>query len=116
MWQVIDFLIQQKEASLPPVKSPLNSLEYPICPGADVGLKGCDWSCWNCTRPDDIVTCPTKNDWGLTYDDGPSLNSLLILDALDKLNAKATFCVVGSRIPQYPDILKRMYTAGHDIW
>ena len=96
-----------------PVKMPLNSLEYPACPSSPSA--GCDWSCWNCTAPDDILDCRAKNEWALTYDDGPSNNSLIILDALAKANIKATFCVVGSRVPLFPQVLKRMYEEGHEI-
>ena len=63
--------------NIPPVKQPENTVEYPACPNQDVGTRGCDFSCWNCTRTEDIVTCPTKNDWALTYDDGPRYVLLL---------------------------------------
>jgi hypothetical protein len=50
-----------------------------------------------------------------SYDDGPSPNSIPILDALKKTNSKATFCVIGSRVADNPEILKRMYDEGHTI-
>jgi hypothetical protein len=34
------------------------------------------WTCGGHTRATDIVACPTKLDWGLTFDDGPSPYSM----------------------------------------
>ena len=52
----------------------------------------------------------------LTFDDGPTKEvTPYILDVLDKYNVKATFFVLGTRVKQNPDILKRTYEAGHYI-
>ena len=52
----------------------------------------------------------------LTFDDGPTKEvTPHILDILDKYNIKATFFVLGTRVKQNPDILKREYEAGHYI-
>lgn len=52
----------------------------------------------------------------LTFDDGPSKSvTPLILDLLKKENIKATFFVLGSRVKQNPEILKRAYEEGHYI-
>ena len=51
----------------------------------------------------------------MTFDDGPSNNSVLILDTLKQMKAKGTFCVLGSQVLLFPEILKRMYTDGHTI-
>ncbi len=50
----------------------------------------------------------------LTFDDGPSKNTLTILDALDKYDAKATFFVVGSnsKLEYVPEIYRRGHTIG----
>ena len=48
----------------------------------------------------------------LTFDDGPSDNTLKILDILGEYNAKATFFVVGTSKTQY---LKKIHDAGHAI-
>lgn len=46
----------------------------------------------------------------LTFDDGPSVNNTSrILDILRENNAKATFFVVGTKVENHPDIVKRMY-------
>lgn len=60
----------------------------------------------------------------LTYDDGPSVYTSYLLDALEEYNAKATFFIVGNRAEQYRDTIKRMnyldmeiasHTFGHDL-
>lgn len=52
----------------------------------------------------------------LTFDDGPSKSvTPLILDLLKQENIKATFFVLGIRVKQNPDILKRAYEEGHYI-
>ena len=52
----------------------------------------------------------------LTFDDGPTKEvTTYILDILDKYNIKATFFVLGTRVKQNPDILKREYESGHYI-
>ena len=48
----------------------------------------------------------------LTFDDGPSDNTLKILDILDRYNAKATFFVVGTAKTQY---LPQIAARGHSI-
>ena len=49
----------------------------------------------------------------LTFDDGPSDNTLKILDILDTYNAKATFFVVGTAKTQYlPQIANRGHAIG----
>ena len=52
----------------------------------------------------------------LTFDDGPTTQvTPHILDILDKYNVKATFFVLGTRVKQNPEILKREYESGHYI-
>ena len=67
------------------IKLPANSLEYPICPTT---RDGCDWSCYDCTASDDLLHCPNAGDFGVTFDDGPSINSVLVLDQLDAFQVK----------------------------
>ncbi|KAJ1327349.1 hypothetical protein BSLG_010691 [Batrachochytrium salamandrivorans] len=63
----------------------------------------------------DVVACPEKNQWGLTYDDGPTEHTNVVLDLLKANNVKATFFVVGSQVLQNPEILLRAYNEGHHI-
>lgn len=51
-----------------------------------------------------------------TFDDGPALKSTnKLLDNLDKYNARVTFFVLGSRVNQYKDTLKKAYLQGNQI-
>ena len=52
----------------------------------------------------------------LTFDDGPDPEyTPRILDILKENNVKATFFVIGDKVAKHPDIIKRMYTEGHEI-
>lgn len=51
----------------------------------------------------------------LTFDGGPSQNTITILDTLKKYGQKATFFVTGSAIPGNEAILKRMVDEGHTV-
>lgn len=52
----------------------------------------------------------------LTFDDGPSKNTVKILDILKEYDAKATFFVIGNCIGEETrDILERMIAEGHAI-
>lgn len=51
----------------------------------------------------------------LTYDDGPSQYTPIILDLLKKHKSAATFFVVGNRVSSYPDAVKRTYEMGCEI-
>ncbi len=59
---------------------------------------------------------PKKPAVALTYDDGPHPTVTHdILDVLEKYDARATFFVVGSRVPLYPDCVKRASELGCEI-
>lgn len=51
----------------------------------------------------------------LTFDDGPSKNTLKLLDTLDELGVKATFFVVGNAVNAYPEYLTEIVRRGHAI-
>lgn len=51
----------------------------------------------------------------LTFDDGPSYNTIKILDLLKKYDCHATFFIVGQNIPGNEAILKRMADEGHTL-
>jgi glucan-binding repeat-containing protein len=51
----------------------------------------------------------------LTYDDGPSKYTPIILDALEETNSQCTFFVVGSRVKTYSDTVKRASELGCEI-
>lgn len=75
----------------------------------------CWWTCGQCVRETDITTCPTKYTFGLSFDDGPSPYTPLVLDYLEVEKLKATFFVVGSRVISRPDMLQLEHAAGHQI-
>ncbi|CAE6475949.1 unnamed protein product [Rhizoctonia solani] len=75
----------------------------------------CWWSCSTCTRDTDVVTCPDKMTWGLTFDDGPSPYTPKVLNYLADKNLKASFYVIGANIINHPEILQATYLAGHEI-
>lgn len=51
----------------------------------------------------------------LTFDDGPSDTTPALLDRLEILNLKATFFVVGDRIPGREAIVRRALAGGHSV-
>lgn len=52
----------------------------------------------------------------LTFDDGPTkIATPKILDILKKYDVKATFFVIGYRVYEFPNIIKRTYEEGHFI-
>lgn len=66
----------------------------------------------------DIVTNRKVNNdklIALTFDDGPNFNTNKVLDVLDKYNVKATFFVLGSRVINNKEIIKREYSSGMEI-
>lgn len=65
------------------------------------------------------VTVVEDPDFGkpicyLTFDDGPSDNTMKILDILDQYNAKATFFVIGTH-PEFYPYMKQIVDRGHTI-
>ena len=49
----------------------------------------------------------------LTFDDGPGPYTDELLDGLEKLNAKASFFLVGEKIKSYPDTVAKIARNGH---
>ena len=61
------------------------------------------------------VSTKTENKIAyLTFDDGPSIHTKEVLQILKKYNVKATFFVTGTN-PEYYDMIKKTYDAGHAI-
>jgi peptidoglycan/xylan/chitin deacetylase (PgdA/CDA1 family) len=64
--------------------------------------------------------CKNKNEWALTFDDGPYKFDNDLLDLLKKYNVKATFFINGDNVldittKQGEEIIKRMDKEGHII-
>ena len=52
----------------------------------------------------------------LTFDDGPhSIYTTAILDVLEEYGARATFCVLGNRVHNHADIIRRMVAMGSEV-
>jgi len=88
-------------------------------PAAVADASRCWWTCGGCTNStqgvEDIVTCPDKLTWGLSFDDGPAPYSPKVLNYLTEKDLTATFFIVGSRVMERPDILRAEYMLGHHI-
>lgn len=57
---------------------------------------------------------PARRVW-LTIDDGPSADTLPILDLLDAAGAQATFFLVGARAAAQPALVREIARRGHGI-
>ncbi|CAH0346768.1 polysaccharide deacetylase family protein [Bacillus sp. CECT 9360] len=56
------------------------------------------------------------NGIALTFDDGPNPKyTIELLDLLKRYGVKASFFVVGRKVMQNPEIIKRMHQEGHTI-
>ncbi|OAQ30127.1 carbohydrate esterase family 4 protein, partial [Linnemannia elongata AG-77] len=105
-----------KVPNIPVAQGLSDAPRFPKCPPKDeVNPDHCWWSCDACLKPDDVVSCPTEGHWGLTYDDGPSVASKALVKYLDERALSATFFIVGSRVVDYPDILREQVASGHHI-
>jgi peptidoglycan/xylan/chitin deacetylase (PgdA/CDA1 family) len=52
----------------------------------------------------------------LTFDDGPDRrNTPIVLDALKRHGAKATFFLIGEQVPANPELVRRMAAEGHVV-
>ncbi len=52
----------------------------------------------------------------LTFDDGPTPGvTNVILNILDKYNAKATFFCIGKKVKQYPELYQEIINRGHSV-
>jgi len=58
---------------------------------------------------------PSRPMVALTFDDGPSVHTLSILDTLEKYGALATFFVVGELVERHPEIAIQTFNFGHEI-
>lgn len=81
---------------------------------ADAAANGW-WTCGGHTRSSDVVACPQKMTWGVSFDDGPSPDTPRLLDYLVEKDLKSTFFVVGSRAISRPEMLQYEYMAGNQI-
>lgn len=57
----------------------------------------------------------SKDSVLLTFDDGPTQNTEVLLDVLKKHKITAMFFCIGKQVEQYPDLAKRIVDEGHLI-
>ncbi len=79
-----------------------------------------DTSDYSYIYPDVVVEPPSeylieKNTVYLTFDDGPSENTVDILKILDKYDIKATFFVVEAKTERQKEIMRQIVDEGHTI-
>jgi peptidoglycan/xylan/chitin deacetylase (PgdA/CDA1 family) len=85
-------------------------------PSAAADTSRCWWTCGGCVNAtSDVATCPDKNTWGVSFDDGPAPYTPKVLHFLDQNHLNATFFAIGSRIVERPAILQAEYMSGHHI-
>jgi peptidoglycan/xylan/chitin deacetylase (PgdA/CDA1 family) len=51
----------------------------------------------------------------LTFDDGPSAETIRILDLLAEQNLRATFFMIGRHVERFPQVARRIVADGHEI-
>lgn len=57
----------------------------------------------------------TEKKIALSFDDGPGIYTLEVLELLKKYNAKSTFFCIGKNIEVYPEILQKVIDEGHFV-
>lgn len=56
-----------------------------------------------------------RHSVALTFDDGPSPDTPAILEVLKRENVRAAFFLIGEKVEEFPDIVREIAAAGHDI-
>ncbi|MFM6189962.1 polysaccharide deacetylase family protein [Planktothrix sp.] len=51
----------------------------------------------------------------LTFDDGPWLETLKVLEVLEQFDIKATFFILGRNLLLYPEIIQKVVQSGHAV-
>ncbi|MFF5231029.1 polysaccharide deacetylase family protein [Dactylosporangium sp. NPDC000521] len=64
---------------------------------------------------DGIIRTTGGNGVALTFDDGPSADTPKLLAMLRQHNIKATFCVVGVAVQEFPQYLQEIVKDGHTL-
>jgi len=94
--------------------------KFPLRVGAPPGCAPqktegeCVWTCDNCPD-DDITVCNVPNTWGLTFDDGPSVETPRLLNYLKLNKLTASFFLIGSNVIQHPEIVQDELKDGHHL-
>lgn len=72
---------------------------------------------WSAARPDTVVGVDTSERVvALSFDDGPDPRwTPTVLDALDRVGAKATFFLTGEHVGEHPDLAREIERRGHEV-
>ncbi|KAI8903605.1 hypothetical protein EDD86DRAFT_214843 [Gorgonomyces haynaldii] len=125
-------IVQQKvPASILGLKPSIYRPATPESPKyVEDGTKTCYWplnQCIQSSNPSikpDFATCAGQSQWGLTFDDGPTVNlvngknvddSVALQQVLKQAGVKATFFIVGSNAIQFPEVVKAHLDDGHEL-
>ncbi|MBC5837343.1 polysaccharide deacetylase family protein [Flavobacterium muglaense] len=57
----------------------------------------------------------TEKKIAITFDDGPSPNTTLILEVLEKYQVKAAFFCIGQQVEKHPEIVRKLISENHII-
>lgn len=99
-----------------PIRKTKSLGDPPECPKNDAPKSDCWWTCTGCYAPDDVIECPNKHDWGLTFDDGPQPGVTEdLLDLLQEKNVTATFFVTGMKSTKGHWLLNETLARGHHL-
>lgn len=89
-----------------------------VCVADDKAEKDVSYDSYKCDYEDIIIKKGNKNEKviALTFDDGPDeVFTPQVLDILKKYNVKATFFLIGEKVPYNKKIVKREKEEGHEI-
>lgn len=104
--------IATKEAGIPTLTTSLSFLNPLLAPEFQIQMMNAE----TIVPPTPAVADKEKKHVALTFDDGPHPKvTKQILDLLEKYEAKATFFMLGSRVEYYPDLVRDVHNAGHEI-
>ncbi|ORZ27026.1 hypothetical protein BCR41DRAFT_287182, partial [Lobosporangium transversale] len=99
-----------------PIRKTKSRGDPPDCPEHEVPEDECWWTCSGCFAHDDVMDCPAKDAWGLTFDDGPQPGTTEdLLELLKHKNVTATFFVTGMKSSRAPWLLQETIDQGHHL-
>ncbi|KAF8581340.1 carbohydrate esterase family 4 protein [Ramaria rubella] len=115
MPEVTQWLKELDGIQIPNISINTNKADCSSNPKAAVDLTRCWWTCSGCTHNTDIVMCPTKMDWGVSFNDRPSLYMSLVLNFFEQEKLDATFFIISLSTYWVPTVLQAEYIARHQI-
>jgi peptidoglycan/xylan/chitin deacetylase (PgdA/CDA1 family) len=102
--------------------------ESPVIPPGYTAATACLWQFGQCVRTQqtenfysDVISCPNNNEWGMTYNGGPTdsaTETRLLVAALDARSIKATFFMAGYHVAYSEtsrSLAASMAATGHEV-